>query len=158
MRRFLMALLLVMCGAARAAQADDVRMSGDVQKSRSVWAAYDAWLAAYAHGDLEPVMAMFDSACVVSYQGVKDQGFAELRAGYVQDFQTRTPGTTWAASVEEVYAGADLAFVRGVWELHPATTGGKAVPAIRNRSVDVLRLGADGRWRIFRSLTYPEKG
>jgi hypothetical protein len=28
---------------------------------------------------------------------------------------------------------------------------------VRNRSIDVLRLDEDKRWRIFRSLNYPEK-
>ena len=60
-------------------------------------------------------------------------------------------------TVEEVYAEGRTAFVRSVWEARIKSADGTVVIKDRNRSIDVFRLGEDGRWRIFRSLNYPEK-
>jgi uncharacterized protein (TIGR02246 family) len=135
-----------------------VPLAGDASKAAEVWKAFEAWLTAYSNRDLAGVMAIFDDGVRFFYQGVKDQGYAELKASYVRDFETRTAGTRWVPSVEEVYADGPLATVRAVWTLEVRGSDGKTVVKGRNRSMDVFRLGGDGRWRIFRSMNYPEKG
>ncbi|HEY6067041.1 MAG TPA: nuclear transport factor 2 family protein [Thermoanaerobaculia bacterium] len=135
-----------------------VPLSGDVAKAREVWRAFDTWLTAYSKGDLEGVMAIFDEGVRFSYQGVKDQGYADLKASYVRDFQDRKPGTSWVPAVEEIYADGRLAIVRAIWKLEVKGADGKTETKGRNRSIDVLRFGDDGRWRILRSTNYPEKG
>ena len=59
--------------------------------------------------------------------------------------------------MDEVYADAKLATVRATWELMRKDSDGKVVVGARNRSLDVLRRSADGKWRIFRSVNYPGK-
>jgi uncharacterized protein (TIGR02246 family) len=140
------------------ARASEVPMSGDLAASAEVWRTFESWLQAYATGDLQQVMTIFDRAVVFEFQGSKDESFDELRRDYEIDFRTRAPGTAWKPRVEEVRAQGDMAFVRSVWELHVVGQGAGAPGTItqRNRSLDVF-CRQDGRWRIIRSINYPEQ-
>ena len=134
-----------------------VTLAGDEARAAEVWSTFEGWLDAYARGDLEPVMAIFAPDVAFSFQGVPDQSNAALRAAYVDDFRMRKPGVSWRPRVDEVHADGNLAFVRATWER--VTVGADGAPHVdeRNRSLDVLRREADGRWVIFRSMNYPEK-
>jgi uncharacterized protein (TIGR02246 family) len=151
------ALLLALSPAPAAPAAESVPLAGDRAKAGRVWQTFQSWLAAYAKGDLPGVMAIFDRDVRFSYQGAPDRGYAELEASYVEDFRTRQPGSEWVPEVEEVYADGRLALVRAVWRLERKTAEGKTETKGRNRSLDLLRRGDDGRWRIFRSFNYPDE-
>jgi uncharacterized protein (TIGR02246 family) len=144
--------------ASAPAGASDVPMSGDLVASAEVWRTFESWLQAYATGDMQHVMTIFDREVVFEFQGSKDESFDDLRRDYDIDFKTRARGTTWKPRVEEVRAQGDMAFVRSVWELHVAGQGDGAPETIaqRNRSLDVF-CKHDGQWRIIRSINYPEK-
>ena len=149
-------VVAILLGLPAAPAAGEVRFTGDAAKAKAVWKAFEDWLAAYAKGDLPAVMAIFDPNVRFSYQGVKDQGYADLERSYTRDFRTRQPGSEWIPDVEEVFADGRVAFVRAVWELRVAGVGGRKEVKGRNRSMDLLRSGQDGKWRIFRSMNYPE--
>jgi len=158
---FLLAAMLLTATASAAGTDQDIRkhFSGDTAAAQAVWSTFEAWLKAYAAGDLDGSMRIFDPAVVFAFQGQKDQTYADLEAGYRDEFAKRKQsgaGTEWVPTVEEVYAQGQTAFVRSVWEGRERTADGVKVTA-RNRSIDVFRRGADQRWRIFRSLNYPEK-
>ncbi len=72
------------------------------------------------------------------------------------DLKTRTPGTTWIPSVEEIYSDGRLAFVRSIWKLHGFSAAKQDQVKARNRSLDVSRKDGSG-WRIIRAINYPEK-
>jgi uncharacterized protein (TIGR02246 family) len=151
-----LAVVAVLFGLPAAPAEGEVRFTGDAAKAKVVWRAFEDWLAAYSKGDLASVMAIFDRDVRFSYQGVKDQGYADLERSYTRDFRIRKPGSEWVPDVEEVFADGRVAFVRAVWELRVAGAGGKKEVKGRNRSMDLLRSGQDGKWRIFRSVNYPE--
>ncbi len=158
MKTALSSLLLsavIASGAARGEGA--VPLAGDVPRAREVWKTFETWLAAYARGDRKGVMAIFDPDVRFSFQGAKDQGYAELEASYAADFRTRKPDAAWVPNLEEVYADGRLAIVRAVWELKVRSAGGGTETRERNRSMDVLRRDGRGAWKIFRSINYPEK-
>ena len=159
-RHFLLAWVAAAAlGSASApAGASDVPMNGDPVASAEVWRTFEDWLQAYAAGDMQHVMTIFDREVVFEFQGSKDESFDDLRRDYEVDFETRARGTTWQPRVEEVRAQGDMAFVRSVWELHVAARGEGAPETIaqRNRSLDVF-CRRDGRWRIIRSINYPEQ-
>ena len=137
--------------------AADVRLEGNKAAAAAAWSTFERWLQAYDKADLEKTMETFDPGVVFTFQGGKDQSYADLRKGYEQDFRTRTPGGTWVPLVDEVYADGNLAFVRSTWEFRvPMADGGGSQVKERNRSVDILRL-ADKKWRIIRSFNFPEK-
>jgi uncharacterized protein (TIGR02246 family) len=117
---------------------------------------FQSWAAAYDKGDLSGTMRIFAPDVLFAFQGAKDQTYDDLRQGYVQDFATRTPGTTWVPHIEEVYVEGSLGFVRSIWELKVKSEGGEMQTKARNRSVDVLS-SSSGPWRIIRSFNYPEK-
>ena len=152
---FLLALALALAPSGAPGETG-IRFSGDTAKAKAVWSAFEDWLAAYRKGELAPVMAIFDRGVRFSYQGVKDQGYGDLERSYTTDFRTRKPGSEWVPDVEEVFADGRVAFVRATWELRVGAAGGKKEVKGRNRSLDLLRLGSDGKWRIFRSMNYPE--
>lgn len=139
------------------ARASEVKFAGDTGKAREVWNSFEGWLSAYSNGDLLKVMSMFDKDIAFSFQGVKDQHYDDMEVSYVQDFKTRKAGTEWVPTVEEVYADNRMAIVRAVWELKVKSVDGTVETKARNRSMDVFRLGEDGKWQIFRSINYPEK-
>lgn len=156
MRRFGIALLVV--GSALSTPGEDrVNLAGDKKTARQVWTAFETWLASYSKGELPAVMAIFDRDVQFSFQGAKDQGYSDLQSSYVEDFKSRKPGSQWVPTVEEVYADGRLAFVRAVWELRVTDADGKSESRARNRSLDVLRKSSDGKWRIFRSMNYPDR-
>lgn len=155
-----LSLLLVLSAASSAADAGDaVNFAGDKREAAAVWQTFQAWLKAYRSADLTGTMAIFDPAVVFAFQGQKDQSFKDLEDGYRSAFAGRKPNveSEWVPDVDEVYAEGRTAFVRSVWELRVREHGGAVTVKARNRSIDVLRRGEDGRWRIFRSLNYPEK-
>ena len=138
------------------ASADEPRFEGDPAAARAVWSTFQRWQGAYEKADLDGAMAIFDPGVVFIFQGGPDQGYEDLRKGYVQDFRSRAPGSSWVALVDEVYSDGKLAFMRATWELHVKDKDGATRVAERNRSVDILRLD-DGKWHIIRSFNFPEK-
>lgn len=149
-------LLAASIASGLARGSEPVPLAGDLPTARQVWKTFEAWLSDYSKGNLPGVMAIFDSDVRFSFQGEKDQGYRELEASYVADFRSRKPGATWVPAVEEVCADGRMAIVRAVWELKVRNADGKIESRARNRSLDVLRRTADGQWRVFRSLNYPE--
>jgi uncharacterized protein (TIGR02246 family) len=153
LRTLVLAFLLAFALPAAAAE---VPLAGDTAKAKAAWGAFETWLAAYEEGDLEGVMAIFAPDVVFSWQGLPDQRVADLRKAYVADLGSRAAGTTWVPTVEEVYADGRLAIARSRWQQVVTAADGTTTVTATNRSLDVLRLDDDGRWRIFRSLNYPE--
>src|SRR5271155_2606665 len=72
------------------------RLEGDAKSSAEVWSSYQSWLQAYKSGDVAGIMTIFDRDVVFSFQGSKDQTYAELQRGYEVDLKARSPGTVWA--------------------------------------------------------------
>jgi ketosteroid isomerase-like protein len=132
------------------------RLEGNAKASAEVWGTFQSWLQAYKSGDVVGIMAIFDRSVVFSFQGNKDQSYADLQRDYETDLKARAPGTIWVPDVEQVYADGNLAFVRASWELRVSDAAGLAEVKARNQSLDVLRKVA-GRWRIIRSINYPDK-
>ena len=153
------ALVAALVSLAASVHADSVvPLAGDTARAREVWSQFEKWMQAYESADLEGVMAIFDPAVTFSFQGQPDVAYAALRQSYVDDFKTRVAGSAWVPQFEEVYASGDLAFARSHWEFRVPDAQGKPQVKARNRSVDILRRDAKGKWSIFRSLNYPEKG
>ncbi len=138
------------------AYGSEPRLEGDPKKAAEVWSTFQSWLQAYKSGDLAGIMVILDREVVFSFQGSKDQSYTELQRGYEVDLKARTPGTIWAPLVEQIYADGNLAFVRAVWELRVTDGAGSVEVKARNQSLDVLR-NMTGRWRIIRSINYPDK-
>jgi ketosteroid isomerase-like protein len=148
---------LTSSGVPALAEQRNIPLAGDTVRAAAVWQSFEAWLKAYEVGDLKGTMDIFDHSVNFAFQGGPDQSYADLETSYVSDFKTRSPGTVWSPQIAEVYADDALAFVRSVWELHVTQSDGSIKTAARNRSIDVFHLMPDGKWRIFRSLNYPEK-
>jgi ketosteroid isomerase-like protein len=157
-RACIFALLLTVVVSASGPVDSTPLYSGDLSEARDVRNEFEIWQKAFAAGDLEGSMRIFDPGVVFAFQGQRDQSYADLRAGYAKDFASRRPGAgeRWVPTIEEIYAEGRTAFVRSTWEGRLDTAQGVKVTA-RNRSIDLLRRGDDGYWRIFRSLNYPEK-
>ena len=120
---------------------------------RQVRNTFSNWFVAYRSRDLEVTMAIFDPAVRFHFQGVPDQGRADLRKRYQKEF-TATASSEWRPKWEQVMVSGNLATAFATWSEH---VGGKPKPRAVNRAVDILRRGKDCRWRIVRSLNYPLK-
>ena len=153
-RRFIVVGLTVLY--ASIASPAEPPLSGDARKSAQIWGQFERWLDAYAKGDLESVMSIFDRQIVFLFQGAKDQGYADLRRSYEADFKTKAPGARWVPVVEEIYAREDMGIVRAIWEFRVTSANGGEEVKARNRSLDVFHLTAEG-WKLLRSINYPEK-
>ena len=156
-RCFVAICLIASPPGASLAVEPDVPLAGDKAAAREIWGTFERWLAAYSSRDLKGTMVIFDREVVFSFQGSPDQGYKELETGYVQDFKSSAPGTEWVPKAQEVYAAANLGFVRSVWELHVKNAAGAVEVKARNRSLDVLRRDNTGSWMIIRSINYPDK-
>jgi ketosteroid isomerase-like protein len=131
-------------------------VAADADTRSELLSVFQSWTAAYDKGDLDGTMRIFAPEVLFEFQGGKDQTYDDLRQGYVQDFATRRPGTTWVPHIEEVYAEGTVGFVRSIWELKVKSETGEIQTKARNRSVDILSKSS-GTWRIIRSFNYPEK-
>lgn len=131
-------------------------LAADADARSELLSVFERWTAAYDKGELDETMRIFAPEVLFVFQGSKDQTYDDLRQGYVQDFATRKPGTTWVPHMEEVYVEGSVGFVRSIWELRVKTETGETRTKARNRSVDILSRGS-GSWRIIRSFNYPEK-
>jgi len=147
----LFALLLVVTTNVSAAS-----VAANADARSELLSAFQSWIAAYDKGDLDGTMRIFAPEVLFALQGGKDQTYDDLRQGYVQDFATRRPGTTWVPHIEEVYVEGSVGFVRSIWELKVKSETGETQTKARNRSVDILSKRS-GTWRIIRSFNYPEK-
>ncbi|MGO4775098.1 DUF4440 domain-containing protein [Lysobacter sp. 2RAB21] len=137
--------------------AASVPLAGDRARARQVWDTFERWLAAYAAADQSRVMDIFDPDLRFSFQGARDQTYAQMQAAYAKEFAARDTKKRWVPQVEEIYADGDMALVRAVWELRVTGADGREESKARNRSMDVFRRSREGEWRIFRSINYPEK-
>ena len=131
-------------------------MTGDRNGGAQVIQIFERWTHSYDKGDLDGTMSIFAPDVVFLFQGSKDQHYEDLRRGYVQDFSSRLPGTSWVPQIEEVHVEGTMAFVRSAWELRVKSGAGEPMVKARNRSVDILSKSS-GAWRIIRSFNYPEK-
>jgi uncharacterized protein (TIGR02246 family) len=147
----LFSLLLVMTTNVSAAS-----VAVDADARSELLSVFQSWTAAYDKGELDGTMRIFAPEVLFEFQGGKDQTYEDLRQGYVQDFATRMPGTTWVPHIEEVYVEGSIGFVRSIWELKVKSETGETQTKARNRSVDILSKNS-GTWRIIRSFNYPEK-
>jgi len=150
-KRLLAALTAALLAPLAPARAADAPLTGDTAAAARVWDTFEHWLKAYESGDLPGIVAIFEPDVIFEFQGSPDATADMLRGDYEADLKSRAPGTRWVPRVEEVHAEGSLAFVRAVWELH---VGDQVTQ--RNRSMDVFQR-RDGRWRILRSINYPEK-
>jgi uncharacterized protein (TIGR02246 family) len=132
------------------------QITGDRNAGAQVLQVFEQWTLAYDKGDLDGTMSIFAPDVVFIFQGAKDQSYEDLRKGYVQDFSSRQPGTSWVPQIEEVHVEGSMAIVRSVWELRVKSGSGETLVKARNRSVDILSKSS-GAWRIIRSFNYPEK-
>lgn len=150
-------LLPLVCAMfAQAASAAPPGLTGNAAAAE-VRSTFETWLHAYEVGDLDRIMAIFDTGVIFEFQGGKDQSWEDLRQGYVSDLKARAPGTKWVPTLEEIHSDGTLAFVRSIWELRVSSNDGPDQTKARNRSMDVFRK-AHGHWYIIRSINYPEKG
>jgi uncharacterized protein (TIGR02246 family) len=147
----LFALLLVATTNISAAS-----VAADADARSELLSVFQSWTTAYDKGDLDGTTRIFAREVLFAFQGGKDQTCDDLRRGYVQDFATRAPGTTWVPYIEEVYVEGSVGFVRSIWELKVKSETGETQTKARNRSVDILSKSS-GTWRIIRSFNYPEK-
>lgn len=149
-------IALLIFGNTASAASPDVSLAGDKKSAAAIWATFDRWLHSYSSRDLKGTMEIFDQEVVFAFQGVKDQTYTDLETSYRSDFAAQAGGE-WVPEVQEIYADHNTGFARSVWEYRTKAADGTLKVLARNRSIDVFRMGKDGKWRIFRSLNYPEK-
>jgi ketosteroid isomerase-like protein len=115
---------------------------------------FGTWIAGYESGDVDEVMSVFDESLryIAPCQPVQD--FDALASWFRYDFKRTGPRPTWSFETDYVDVGGDLAVIVSRWT---ATTSypGFTADVQRLRSIDFLRLGADG-WKIFRTINDPE--
>jgi len=114
---------------------------------------FASWMKAYKGRDLSGTMAIFDPGVRFAFQGVADQDWTALQAGYAAEFKARAK-SVWTPKWDDVLVSGDLATAFATWTETVAGKRGRTVRGV-NRAVDILRRGADCRWRIVRSLNYP---
>jgi steroid delta-isomerase len=116
-------------------------------------AVFSAWVAAYDARDFEGAMAIFDPSVVFQFQGAPDQTYGDLERGYRADVAQAQATRHGRPSFESVFVSGDLADMFSTWRL-AVTANGRTRVAQTNHGVDVLKRGADCRWRIVHWLNY----
>ena len=110
---------------------------GDPKRAVEVQRMFDAWIAAQNARSIEGVMAVYDKSVVLSLQGDTDKNYAEIEAGFRQEFSWAAKGT-WSATLEEIYADKKLTVAVSRWEFRMDTAAGAATLMTTILSVDTL--------------------
>jgi steroid delta-isomerase len=118
--------------------------------------AFKRWVRAYEKHDLPGTMAIFAPEVRFEFQGAPDADWKQLQESYARGF-ARPGRATWVPQWDQIVVSNGLAAAFSKWTAVVTNPQGKPEVRAENRSVDVLRRGADCRWRIIRSLTYPLK-
>jgi len=120
-------------------------------KAPDVKQIFDTWVAGYAAGDSKKVMSVFDRDLRYIKPCQPEQTFDSLSAWYEFDFRRQDfPRQSWTFEIESIDYGSDLAVVVSQWTA-VTNFGGFSANVQRLRSIDVLRLGAEG-WKIIRTI------
>lgn len=138
--------------ALMAAAAAQCPPANEVQVRRE----FALWMKAYDARDLAGTMAIFAPEVRFEFQGSREQDRAALEQGYVKSF-ARSGKATWIPTWDQVLVSDGLATAFSTWRGVVTEPGGKPEVKAENRGVDVLRRGADCRWRIVHSLNFPLK-
>ena len=111
---------------------------------------FDTWVSGYASGDTKRVMSIFDRETRYIKPCQPEQTFDSLSAWFDFDFKRPEPRPSWTFEIESIDVGSDLAVVVSQWTA-VTNFGGFSAHVQRLRSIDVLRLGAEG-WKIIRTI------
>jgi hypothetical protein len=114
----------------------------------------DTWVAGYQSRDVAKVMSVFDPTLRYIAPCQPEQTFESLASWFRNDFGRHGPLPTWTFTIESVDLGGDLAVVVSRW-MSVTHYEGFSADVYRLRSIDFLRLGAEG-WKIFRTINDPE--
>lgn len=117
---------------------------------------FTRWMKAYDAHDLAGTMEIFAPDVRFEFQGSPEQSRADLEQGYVKSF-ARPGKATWVPTWDQVLLSDTLATAFSTWRAIVTEPGSKPEVKAENRGVDVLRRGADCRWRIVHSLNFPLK-
>jgi len=121
----------------------------------AVVAALDAWPGAWERRDADAICGLFARDAVLLFPGRPDRDYAtactqfrRLAADPDTEIRYRRP------HIQSVAVSGRLAAVRLIWTVTIRSGDGPAETS-REQGLDVLRRGADGRWRITVSHAYP---
>ena len=116
---------------------------------------FETWIAGYAALNVDQVMSVMDRSVRYSEPCIKEQNFDSLTRWYKFDFERSGPRPSWVFQIESVDVGGDLAVVISHWSGFTDFGTRLQAEVRRFRSIDLLRLGADG-WKIFRTINNPD--
>lgn len=118
-------------------------------------AAIHAWADAFNAEDLDTVIQGHTEDVISSFAGEEDMvGREQLEQLYQAMFERQDGELDFEAEIEEVLVSCDQAYARVIWILRLTPHGGEPRVLRRERSVELWRLGDDGRWRLARWLGY----
>ncbi|HEY6330056.1 MAG TPA: SgcJ/EcaC family oxidoreductase [Blastocatellia bacterium] len=122
-------------------------------EEQSIRLFFDDWLEAERAEDIDRLMEMVDDHCVFLLPGQEPlNGKAAVRTMYERFFLAcKGASIDHRVSVQDVNIASDYAFFWGRDELNLTHSTGQVVKA-KGYGIGVLRRGADGRWRTFRSM------
>lgn len=112
---------------------------------------FETWIKGYAALNVDQVMSVFDRSIRFSESCIKEQTFDSLTRWYKFDFARSGPRPGWTFKIESSNVSGDLAVVISNWNGFTDLGTPQQAEVRRFRSVDLLRLGADG-WKIFRTI------
>ena len=98
--------------------------------------------SAFNRQDIEAIVALYESTAVLVYAGSLARGTDDIRAAYRAVF-TRRPRIE--LQTISVIRNGRLAMLGGQWVWRGAAPHGQPVQS-KGRSVEIVRLQADGRW------------
>jgi uncharacterized protein (TIGR02246 family) len=116
------------------------------------------FVRAFAVGDVDRLLALYDDEYVDMSVGVATRGRADMGDAFVETFSVYDGRLT--IRTEEVLVNGDWAIERGTFTIHLTERASGAESESRRRYLEVL-VRRDGGWRIFRDLDNelpPEEG
>jgi uncharacterized protein (TIGR02246 family) len=130
-------------------------LSADEDDERQIRRLVDSWIAASKAHDLPALMGMMTDDVVFMTPGRAPFGKAEFAADVER---TKGVAIDARAEVQEIEVFGPQAYIRNHVRVE-LTSPGQAPKRVSGYAMSVLRMEADGRWRIARdaNLVMPEQ-
>jgi len=149
-RMWMAALVVAVVSSAGAQQARESQARDEALLRQYIIESGEA----FNNHDLDGMMARISPDLVLSYPGIPDMGYAELKKAY-EEMIALPPGMSIKTSptIEDVIVSGSLGAVRVTWTT-TRTDQNSGTTVRRMRDMQIWRRDADGEWRFLRGMHY----
>lgn len=120
-------------------------------------AALTQWTRDFNAGKADAVCDLFSTDLKYDFRGYPERDYADICGRLKRSLSDSSRRYSYGLNIREVIVEGDMAVVRLTWTLTVTLPNGQTVTSVEP-GMDVMRKGADGKWKIVRYIAYEAPG